>query len=477
MGYLNEQPQDDYLLQAAAARGTSAVPTASPWQGTGEALAQGAAGAATSISHAIESTVTTAGAPAYASLGTTAAITDPDLVSPEMGDTTATHLNPQAAQDIIDTSAFGEQRAEIEKWEQQDKDYQGRNAQMAGDLLKNLGIFGVGTAAGGPVGAAALMGGTSADETYRGMKEQSVDDATAEEAAIGQGVVGAAGALVPFKLGSIPAKILGSAGINVGLGVAGRAANYEVLKANGYDDMADMQKPLDTQQMLAEVIIGAGMGVGAHFHETFFGNREPLPVVDRPPPSQVDAARVVANDARAADLAPGIPTSPDVGELHMQLLERFKQDIAEGREPSVTAEEAAALNGGIIENPAHVQAAQRLYEWARSYPEVMDALDMAPKLDEARAAVDQRFTESAAQRVQGAEGETAPIPLHDGVNEANLQHLEANYGDELIPQEDGSTKTVKQIAAEMRNEAANAESDLRLMDAAVACFARNGASL
>lgn len=395
MGYLGEQPGDDYLLDASADRGTSQLAAPTAREGTGQALGQGIAGAGDTITNTLI----------------------------DMGGAIAQRL-PSGIEHALEWTPFqtepdwqknvSQGREDLEKWIDSDKQYQGFAAQAAGSVAKGLAEFAPALLAGAaaPFVGGAIVGGASADDTYRGLTAQGVDDTTAKEAALGQGVVGAAGAMLPFKFGSVAAKIIGGAAINTGLGAAGRTSNWAVLKANGYDDMAAMQRPLDRQSVIADLIVGAGMGLGAHFIEGRDGKA--LPVQERPSPGDVDAARVTADQTRAADAAPGVPTDPDAAALHQKIFDRVVDDFTNGREPQVSPDEARALVDGMVQNPAHLALARQMQEWAGGYPEVQTAGSLGPLLDEAQARLDARVPEFAPE----ASPEAALTPEESAQQEA-----------------------------------------------------------
>jgi len=425
-----------------------------PLEGTGEAIAQGVAGVADSITNALA----------------------------DVGGMIHNAL-PQGVQHVFDWTPFqtepdwqksvSQGRENLEKWIDSDKQYQGVGAQTIGGAVKGVTTFGAGFAVGGPIGAAVLMGGTSADDTYRDLTSQGVDDTTAKEAALGQGIVGAASAAVPFKFGGgMLAKVFKSSAINAGLGVAGRGANWAVLKANGYDDMAAMQRPLDGQALAADAIVGAGMGFAGHLHETYFGDRGRIAPFDRPAPSDVDTARVVADQARAADMAPGVPTSPEAAALHHAIFSRVTDDLANGRSANVTAEEARGIAAGTIPDPAKMEAARAIDEGMQSDPIVQEANTMADALRAAEAQVDANIPDFALPV-----GESGSAQRPQTLQEATMAQIGAKHGAMSLETEDGSAATVSNIVARMRAEIANAESDRGLMTAAIACFARTGGVL
>ncbi|MGN6728234.1 MAG: hypothetical protein ACTHJG_00150 [Rhodanobacteraceae bacterium] len=370
-----------------------------------------------------------------------------------------------------------EQRQDLDKWLEANRQYHGSGAQLLGGLAKTGTEFAIGAPAG-PLGAATVVGGATANDTYDELRAQGVDDATAKEAATAQGSIAAIGAVLPFKVPGVAAKLLGAAGINIGLGVASRGAQHEVLEANGYPEMAAIQKAFDLQQMAADGLAGLFMGFGAHLHEAATGAAapetapEPLAPIDRPPPSQVDAARVVADQANAANSGPGTFTTPEAADLHAEVFGRAMDDLRNGRDPHVTADEAQTLAANMVDNPARAATVDNVRNILAADPDAIEAQNMAGVLGEARATVAAKFPDFNAAR-DAAGPDLAPVTPDPAVD-AMARHLEAKYPDALIPQEDGSQITVKEMMQRMREAMANAESDRKLMDAAVACFGSTG---
>lgn len=471
MGYLNSQPGDDYLLGATADRGTAQLATPGTWEGTGQEIVQGLGGAVESIDN------TAMDVSRWAQKFQPSWVKDSPLGLIPLPFNLAFEANMRDAMPDGWQQQYADSRDALEKYVNSDKQYHGFAAQTVGSAVKGFATFAPALLTGpaAPFVGGALVGGTAADDTYRGLTAQGVDDATAKEAAAAQGFIGAAGAMLPFKFGSVATKIVGGGLTNVGLGIAGRGANWAVLKANGYDSMAAMQRPLDRQSVLAELIVGAGMGLGAHFIESRAVSK--LPVEERPAPSDVDAARVVADQAHAADSAFGIPTDPETAAAHQRIFDRAIDDWNESRNVQVTPEEARGLVENVVANPAHLAALRQMHEWASQYPELQTADALGPILDEAQARLDARAAERARQPVEAETGNQPDLTgkvSPDEIDDAAMRQLEALHGDALVEQDDGTVKTVREMANQMRENVANAESDHNLMAAAVACFARNG---
>lgn len=447
MGYLNSQPGDDDLIAAMGANGTGQVPGPSLFEHTGEAVAQGVAGVADSTVNAL----TDLGASIHSAL--------PSSVQHVL-DWTPFKTEPDWQKDV------SQQRENLEKWIDSDKQYQGTGAQVAGGIVKGVGEFALGSAAGGPVGAAALMGGTSADDTYREMRAQGVDDTTAKEAAGVQGVVGAVGAVVPFVGKTLLGKAVSSALTNAGLGIASRAGQAGLLDANGYHDMAQAQRPFDAQQLAIDTLVGAGMGFGAHLHARMVS------------PADVDVARTVADEMHTHAAAPGIPSNPDAANLHSEIFGRAMDDLDHGRDiRTPTPEEAQRLADGIVADPATMRQQQTSAAIYADDPDVQNAFEMGPKLDEAEKSVDADIPDfqKAEPNREPPAGETSPAQLAPE-NESMLRQLEAKYGNQTLETDEGRRVSVTELGQQMRQEAADAESNNRLMDAAVSCFARTGSS-
>jgi hypothetical protein len=83
----------------------------------------------------------------------------------------------------------------------------------------------------------------------------------------------------------------------------------------------------------------------------------------------------------------------------------------------------------------------------------------------------------AAAPARAAAAKQPEAPTLAPENEAALRQLEAKHGHETIETADGERMTVAELGQRMRNEAGLAESNDKLLDAAVACFARTGGAL
>jgi hypothetical protein len=220
----------------------------------------------------------------------------------------------------------------------------------------------IGGLAGGPLGAAAVVGGSEGHERYQELKDQGVDEGTAKASGLLAGVTAGAGALVPAGIGeSLLSKVVTGAIGNTAFGAANRYADHQILEASGYPEMAAQQKALDGTQVLTDLILGGGFGALAHLH----GSAEEKALKDAP--GATDAALTANLALRDRQTAPGIPVDPEAANAHSQALEKAitdmlsdkpvdvsDSDITEAhfleREEMLDPESVKALKDSITEN-------------------------------------------------------------------------------------------------------------------------------
>jgi hypothetical protein len=197
------------------------------------------------------------------------------------------------------------------------------------------------------VGTEALLGGTagvgSAEgyNRYRDLKEQGVDTTTAAESAALTGIVNAAGLRVPMSFGSTLATRLASgAAAQTSFGMIDRKADAAILRAGGYDEMADQEHTFDMAQMAIDAVMGTAFGGLAHLH---------APAVEH-----IDAALTANLALRNRKSAPGVATDPAAAGAHVDALNKAIQDLQDGKHVNVAGtgiEDAAFLARGGTENP------------------------------------------------------------------------------------------------------------------------------
>lgn len=204
-----------------------------------------------------------------------------------------------------------------------------------------------------PMTAAPLFGYLQGMGHYQDLRDQGVDDATAQKSATLQGVLAAGSFAIP---GGLPVKWLDEMGpatqaitqlgagaaINTASGMVSRYGTAQILENAGYHDLAEQNRVLDGQAMVADILSGAFFG-GVHF---FHGRAQEL--ADQATrmaqsgeldPSVRDGAKV-AQDNRAAsvDRAPGIPVDGATAGAHRQALEKAVSDVLSDRPVDVSDE-------------------------------------------------------------------------------------------------------------------------------------------
>jgi len=220
----------------------------------------------------------------------------------------------------------------------------GTAANLVNGFSRSITEFGMG-ALGGPATGAAVLGTTEGYARYHDLKDQGVDDETAQRSALITGVTNAAGALIPFNL---PAKLLeplstagtfltqmgAGATINASLGAASREADSLILSHAGYPEMAEQSKPWDEANLMADAITGAFFG-GAAAHEGFRNSTVA--------PSVRDAASVIHDHQEILNRAPGVPVDMASAAIHRDALEHAMTDLLSNRPVDLSDMEGATF--------------------------------------------------------------------------------------------------------------------------------------
>lgn len=204
-----------------------------------------------------------------------------------------------------------------------------------------------------PALAATVFGYMQGMGNYQDLKDQGVDDATAQKAATLQGLLAGGSMFVPAGL---PAKWLSEmapataavtqiatgASVNVASGMASRYLTSELLEKAGYPELAAQNKVLDGSAMVADMLSGAFFG-GAHF---FTGHVQELADTARTAaengnldPAVRDAAKVAQDNRQATvDRAPGVPVDAESAGAHAQALEKALSDVLSDKPVDVSQE-------------------------------------------------------------------------------------------------------------------------------------------
>ncbi|KNE28168.1 lytic transglycosylase domain-containing protein [Achromobacter spanius] len=211
-----------------------------------------------------------------------------------------------------------------------------------------------GTGIGAMWAGSATAGGATGRGTYQEMTERGVDANTALNAAFVDavatgggallpGAIGYAGAAAPFAAAGVGVGRAGFVGLNaaygaasnMALGIAQRGSIHNLLKAGGYDTMAEQYKPMDAAALAAEGILGGVFAAGGAAAGLSWRAQ-----------GTVDAALAARDSAHAnVATAPGIPTEPGDATAHRSAMDSAVTALAQGREVDMrgTGVDAAAF--------------------------------------------------------------------------------------------------------------------------------------
>lgn len=115
-----------------------------------------------------------------------------------------------------------------------------------------------------------------------------------------------------------------TAGANIALGVGQRGFTHEILKANGYDQMADQYKALDNDAMMVDMAFGLIFGGVAKYAE--IGQQR-----------YVDALLAKNNQLHQNDASIGIPTDIESLNMHDKALNKAFDDMINDRPVDVAS--------------------------------------------------------------------------------------------------------------------------------------------
>lgn len=332
MGYLNPSPDDDAHIQAMADGGTTELPGASGLDGLLSSIPKGFVSGVDKVQQLSEAVGASDTGSALYSAFTHVPQSTIQQLAVSAQDTEKNDANVKAIQSWAATG--------------QDPRVTGGIGRMAAGTSEGLTIAGLGTAAGGPWGAAVLLGGSEGYGDYLQNKANGLDEDTAQEKAGITGLAAAASAFIPVKFGKTALQaVVGGIGSNLMVGVASRAATAGVLNANGYTAMAQQAKVFDSQAMLADTIMGAAFGAMGHYTHG---------APERVNPADVDAAAATLVENHLNRSAPGIPTDPEVANLHVDTMQHAIDALTNGRDVDTPSEpDARTLLGGSLPDPAH----------------------------------------------------------------------------------------------------------------------------
>lgn len=208
----------------------------------------------------------------------------------------------------------------------------GTGANIVQGFSKAVTEFGVGAAAGGPLGGASLLGASDGYAHYQDLRDQGVDEETAKRSGLLEAVTSGGSALLPMGMparwlkglstaGTIAAQAGAGAVINTSFGAASRYASAKILDDAGYHEMAEQMKPWDETNVITDALAGVFFGAHAGIHGL---NELKAADVD---PSIRDAAKVVQDRQEVNDRAPGVPVDMKSAAVHRASLETALGDL------------------------------------------------------------------------------------------------------------------------------------------------------
>lgn len=291
--------------------------------------------------------------------------------------------------------------------------------------LADMGVEAlVGSKAAGADGAMALLMGVTGNESYRGLREQGVDDDTATNIAGVDAFMAGAGFHVPM---SLPAKYLAqmtatkavmtqlgtAAAANVTLGGMSRWFTSAALEKAGFHDLAEQSKVFDGESIFADATVG-GLIFGGH---SAIASAEPLSILrainearaaGALDPSLVDAARVVQNSREfAIDRAPGVATTTRAANTHAAAMESAIESISRNEPVNLgsLADGSEFANVPRARQPDLDSAEIIRQEFAES-----GLIDESMKLDEMTEMLERRMRGEPEPPAQPEESAITPSP-------------------------------------------------------------------
>lgn len=210
------------------------------------------------------------------------------------------------------------------------------NTGTIGNIAFSLGDYAtravVGSAVGGPLGAAAVTGGSETHYVYGDLTREGVDEETALKVALTDGAVAAVSTALPMSYGfkgtgGVIKDGLLSVGGASGLSIGGQAASGAILESEGYDKQAKKYEvtaeSVTTDILLNTMFFGAARGAGKYFNN---------PDVT---PEQQQAA-LVLNELEFDDAAaPVKPVDPIQQNNHYKNMDAATEAIRMGRPVNV----------------------------------------------------------------------------------------------------------------------------------------------
>ncbi|UVB00997.1 lytic transglycosylase domain-containing protein [Acinetobacter lwoffii] len=224
------------------------------------------------------------------------------------------------------------------------------NTGTVGNIAFSLGDYAtravVGSAVGGPLGAAAVTGGSETHYVYGDLTREGVDEETALKVALTDGGVAAASTFLPMSYGwkgtgGVIKDGLLSVGGASGLSIGGQAVSGSILKSEGYDKQAKKYE-ITNESVITDIglnilFFGAARGAGKYFNN---------PDVT---PEQQQAALVLNELEFEETLAPVKPANPVQQNNHYKNMDDATEALRMGRPVNVVH----SVNGEDKQKPVN----------------------------------------------------------------------------------------------------------------------------
>jgi hypothetical protein len=209
-------------------------------------------------------------------------------------------------------------------------------------VLQSISEFVTKMAVGSPAGLPGIIATTAGIthyETYHQLRDQGVDDTTAEHLAqvdagvsgLFAGIAGPLGNLAKGSAFKLFTDLGAGVGTNVPLGIASRYADHEILENAGYHDLAAQTKPWDRLAILTD--IGTGLiPMAATIGHAVLGRAAAVArtALDSPGLAR-DAADVMNQTKGISNLAPGVPVDSTSAEFHNRAMRAATEQNLSGR--------------------------------------------------------------------------------------------------------------------------------------------------
>lgn len=337
----------------------------------------------------------------------------------------------------------------------------------AGRILGGVAEMALPLMVGG--GNPTLLIGSTGLGTGEDLVRQGVDATTARAVGTVQAAAIAAGFKIPFLGRNLAERVAFGAGSNVAIGAGAAAASAGTLAKEGYAAQAAQFDPFDAEARAIDVLMGAVFGGIAHVTApkrartaqdvSIAADLTNLPENGR------DAV-LTANNARHADVetAPGRPRTLDAQNDHADALAQAMDE----------------LDAGV---PVTAQVPRESFDASPRQDSFKTAVSGA--LDEARggelsvAAHETPVADVVAQEPANIEPKAAPVAPTSADGKINIppeitaaERIVAENPDLPIVHDDGTVTRAADALAKADEVIAQAQTEAKAFDAAVACVLR-----